>query len=434
MSDSVCRIGLVGVGTIGAGIVECLSGRRDLLLRRSGVEVVLGKVADVDRQKALDAGVPEADLVDDYETVVRDPGTDIVVELVGGTGVAHDIVRAALEAGKPVVTANKALLAERGAELFSIAEKRGVPIAFEGAVCGGIPLILALREGLVVNRVTRLLGIVNGTCNYILSEMIGRGESYEDALGAAQKLGYAEADPTFDVNGTDSGHKIALLSALALETWIDFSALHVEGIQAIDLMDVNFAAYLGYVVKLLAVARPQEENGSLFLSVHPALLPKSHPLASVQGSMNAVILHGDVVQEAMFYGRGAGRDPTASAVIADVVQIARSLKGDVCAPTWKPAVEPHYALASMDDYQTRYYLRFIVSDRPGVLGHITTSLGAHHVSIASVHQFEDEGEPNRVPISILTHAAREGDVRASMAEIGTMDFVRSEPVLLRIEG
>jgi len=433
MSKDVYRIGVVGAGIVGSGVVEILLQRGDLLTRRSGVRLELARVADIDRGKALAAGVPAALYAPDYKAIADDPAIDIVVELVGGTGVADAIVRAALNAGKPVVTANKALLAEKGAPLFALAHDRGLPLAFEGAVCGGIPLILSLREGLVANRILSLLGIVNGTCNYILTEMIGRGVTYADALAEAQRRGYAEADPTFDVEGIDSGHKLALLSALALETWIDFSSLHVEGIAGMDLMDLNYADYLGYTVKLLAAARPDVEAKRLFLSVHPALLAKSHPLANVKGSMNAVVLYGDVVMESMFYGRGAGRNPTASAVVADIVEIARSLQGSVRAPTWTPAVTPHYALADMAEYRARTYLRFLVHDRPGVLGRITTALGRHDVSIASVHQFEHEGEPDRVPISILTHVSRGGDVQAALDEIRAMDFMRSDPVRLRIE-
>ncbi len=430
---SCCRVGVIGAGTVGSGVVQILLERAELLARRGGAAIELARVADTNRAQALAAGVPEALLVDDFSAVVDDPDIDVVVELVGGTGIAETIVRKALENSKPVVTANKALLAEKGSGLFGLAREKGLPLAFEAAVCGGIPLILALREGLIASHMLSLLGIVNGTCNYVLSEMTGKGVAYTKALDEAQAQGYAEADPTFDVEGIDSGHKLALLSALALETWIDFSALHIEGISNVDLMDLNFADYLGYTVKLLAVARPDQEAGTLFLSVHPALLGKSHPLANVQGTMNAVALHGDVVMESMFYGRGAGREPTASAVVADIVQIARSLKGDVCAPTWTPATTPHLRLQPMDDYSTRYYLRFIVKDEPGVLGRITTSLGRHNASIASVHQFEDEGDPEHVPISILTHVAREGDVQQALAEIGDMDFSRARPVLLRIE-
>jgi homoserine dehydrogenase len=434
MGLSVCRVGVVGVGTVGAGVIHILLKRPDLLARRSGVRLQLTKVAELDRARALAEGVPEEILVDDFAKITGDPEIDIVVELIGGMGVAEKVVSSALEAGKSVVTANKALLAEKGAALFALARKKDVALAFEAAVCGGIPIILALREGLIANHILSLTGIVNGTCNYILSKMTEEGAPFDKCLAEAQKLGYAEADPTFDIDGIDSGHKLALLSALALESWIDFPGLHIEGIRNINLMDVEFARYLGYTVKLLAVARPQPETGKVFLSVHPALLHLEHPLANVHGSMNAIALEGDVVKEAMFYGRGAGREPTASAVVSDIVSVARDLCGNTDATSWTPRENPMYALAPMAQYRARYYLRIIAEDIPGVLGRVMMTLGNNNVSIASVHQFESELDNNRVPISILTHQALEGEVLKSLAEIDSFDFIHGQPVFIRIEG
>ncbi len=423
------RIGVVGAGTVGAGVIQILQQHRDRLARRSGIAIELAAVAELDRAKALAAGTPEALLVDDYRALLADPQVDIVVELIGGTGVAEAVVREALEAGKAVVTANKALLAEKGGPLFARARQKKLPLAFEAAVAGGIPIILALRKGLVVNEFQSLLGIVNGTCNYILSEMIDKGVPYQTCLAETQALGYAEADPATDVDGFDSGHKLALLSALAFQTWVDFPQLHIEGIAGIDLQDIRFAQMLHYTVKLLAVGRPQNEE--IFLSVHPALLPRDHPLASVHGSLNAIELIGDVVKESMFYGRGAGQMPTASAVTADIVEVARALQENACASFWTPSPEPAYRLARMEDYRSRCYLRFTIADRVGVLGRISTVLGEHEVSIASVHQHETSAEA--VPLVIVTHTAREGDVRAALARIDTEDFVRAPTVRLRIE-
>lgn len=445
---NTCNVGLVGAGVVGGGVAETILTRGDLLAARSGVRLQLVKVAEKDAPRARSAGVPESILVDDYRKVIADPKVDIVVELVGGTGIANEVVSGALDAGKHVVTANKALLAEKGRPLFAKAKEKGLVLAFEASVAGGIPLILALRDGLLANRTRSLHGIVNGTCNYILSEMAQKGLSFEHCLAEAQKLGFAEANPSTDIDGIDTGHKLAILAALVFETWMDFPALHIEGIRNVKDMDVRVARELGYTLKLLAVARPEPEpknaadggNGSvppgskLFLSVHPALLRHSNPLASVNGSMNAVELMGDVVGESMFYGRGAGRFPTASAIVSDIVAIARARSANHAPPSWFPPEKNAYVPASMDDYLTRYYLRLTVQDRPGVLGKLTTVLGSHGVSIATVRQLEHEVEEGTAPVCVLTHQAREGAVKAALEEIAKMDFLRGEPVLLRIEG
>ncbi len=429
MERSITRVGLVGTGVVGTGVVQLLLERPDLLERRTGARIELARVAEIDPRRAAAAGVPEGILVDDYRRIVEDPAIDVVVELIGGTGIAEDVVRDALRAKKNVVTANKALLAEKGRDLFRLARENNVPLLFEAAVCGGIPLILALREGLLVNRITSLLGIVNGTCNHILTEMIRTAVPYDAALADAQALGLAEADPTFDVQGIDSGHKLAILSALAFDTPIDFDRLRIEGIDGIDLLDVHYAEELGYTVKLLAVARVRE--GRLFLSVHPALLPMDHPLANVHGSLNAVSLYGDVVMESMFYGRGAGRHPTASAVVADIAGIAHHRAYDAPTPFWTPPESPAFELGASADCRSRFYLRFTVEDRPGVLGRIGSILGDHRVSIATASQRSDHEEI--VPLVVLTHEAREGDVTNALAEIGRMVELRDEPVFLRIE-
>ncbi len=433
MSQNILRVGIAGAGIVGAGVIEILMTRAALLEQRSGVRLALTRVAESDTAKARAAGAPEEIIVADGMAVAASPDIDIFVELIGGTNTAEKMVRLALQAGKPVVTANKALLAEKGRPLFSLAREKGVPLAFEAAVCGGIPIILALREGLIANRTLSLLGIVNGTCNFILTRMAEK-ISYAAALAEAQRQGYAEADPRLDVEGIDSGHKLALLSALAFDTWPDFNFLPIEGVSRLDVMDVEFANYLEYTVKLLAVARTAPDGRRLFLSVHPALLPREHPLAGVHGSMNAVVLETDVAKEAMFYGRGAGRYPTASAVVSDIVAVAHARKSGERGWIWAPEEKPAYALGNMADYRSRYYLRFIVEDRPGVLGRITTALGDHEVSIASVHQFESELKDNQVPVTVLTHTAREGDVRAALQAIGPLAFMRAEPVMLRIEG
>lgn len=432
MGKDVIRVGVVGAGTVGSGTIEVLLKRVADLERRSGVRVELAAVAELDRAKAIAAGAPEALIVDDFHKVTENPDIDIVVELIGGKGIAAEVVRTALKAGKAVVTANKALLSEKGADLFALARQNNVPLAFEAAVGGGIPCIIGIREGLSCNHFHSLLGILNGTCNFILSGMIQQGLAYADCLKEAQRLGFAEADPTTDVEGFDTGHKLTLLSALAFDTPVDFSKLHIEGISGIDISDIKFAGSLGYAIKLLAVARPMDNK--LYLSVHPALLPVSHPLASIHGSLNGVLLDGDIVQESMLVGRGAGKLPTASAVVADIVQVARILKYAPQMPYWTPTEKPIYELGVMSDYQTRYYLRFMVQDEAGVFAELAAALGKRKVSIASVNQQEQKANPSDpVAVVVITHKAREGDVQAALEEIAGKPFTKAAPVLLRIE-
>ncbi len=432
MGKEIIRVGVVGAGTVGSGTIEVLLKRAAELESRSGVRVELAAVAELDRAKAIAAGAPEALIVDDFHKVTENPNIDIAVELIGGKGIAAEVVRTALKAGKAVVTANKALLSEKGAELFGLARQNKVPLAFEAAVGGGIPCIMGIREGLNCNKFTSLLGILNGTCNFILTGMVQKGLAYADCLKEAQKLGFAEADPTTDVGGFDTGHKLSLLSALAFDTPMDFSKMHIEGIDGIDISDIKFAGSLGYAIKLLAVARPLD--GKLYLSVHPALLPAAHPLASIHGSLNAVSLYGDIVQESVLVGRGAGKLPTASAVVADIVQVARILKYAPQMPYWVPAEKPVYELGKMEDYCSRYYLRFTVTDEAGVFAELAASLGKRGVSIASVNQREQKANPSDpVAVVVVTHAAKEGNVQAALAEIASKPFTKAKPVLLRIE-
>ena len=431
MDNKIIRVGVVGAGVVGSGTIETLLERSALLERRSGVRIELAAVAELDTQRALATGAARDIIVGDYTDVTENPDIDIVVELVGGVGIAESIVKSALDNSKAVVTANKALLSEKGAGLFKLAREKQVSLAFEAAVGGGIPCLLAIREGLNCNNFTSLLGILNGTCNYILTEMIDNGVEYQECLKEAQALGFAEANPITDVGGFDTGHKLALLSALAFETNVEFSQMHIEGIDTIDLRDVRYAQEQGYTVKLLAVARPVEDT--LFLSVHPALLPEEHTLAGVHGSLNAVSLYGDVVQESVLVGRGAGKFPTACAVVSDIVSVARKLKYSPQTPSWVPPLESSYTLGSMDDYVTRYYLRFSVDDRPGVIARIATELSSVGVSIASVNQKEQHGTDGNVAVVFITHEAREGDIQQALESIDANDFVQSKTVLLRIE-
>ncbi len=447
-SCTSCGIGLVGAGIVGGGVAELLMTRKNLLARRAGLAPNLVMVADKDMKRAISAGVPAEKVVDNYQDLIANPEVKVVVELMGGVGVAYDVVMAALNAGKHVVTANKALLAEKGKDIFALAKEKNLIVAFEAAVAGGIPLLLSLREGLIVNQMQSLLGIVNGTCNYILSEMTATGQSFVDCLKEAQRLGFAEFDPSADIDGKDSGHKLALLAALAFETWVDFPSLHIEGIRDINDEDIRIAKSLGYTVKLLGVIRTDPEPvaaekggrgdagtpGRLFLSVHPSLLKNKDPMATVSGSMNAVKTEGDAVMESMFYGRGAGRYPTASAVVSDIVAVARAVAFGGVGPSWYPPETNAYAIAPIEDYVARYYIRFVVRDRPGVLGVITTSFGKNNVSIAAFHQFESElPDGGLASVCLFSHEAREGDIKASLEEIQRMDFLHGKPTLIRIE-
>ncbi len=442
-----CGIGLVGAGIVGGGVAELLLTRQKLLAQRAGVELELVMAADKDVERAASAGVPPEKVVNNYQDLVENPAVQIVVELIGGTGMAFEVVMAALRAGKHVVTANKALLAEKGREIFALAKEKGLIVAFEASVAGGVPLLLSLRDGLIANRMQSLLGIVNGTCNYILSEMTSRGLPFADCLREAQRLGYAEFDPSADIDGKDSGHKLALLSALAFETWVDFPTLHIEGIRDINDEDIRILKSLGYTLKLLGVIRTDPEPisaekggrggvgspGRLFLSVHPALLRSKNPMAAVSGSLNAIKTEGDVVMETMFTGRGAGRYPTASAVVSDIVMVARAAAFGGFGPRWYPPEKNAYAMAPIEDYLARYYIRFVVRDKPGVLGSITTVLGRCNVSIAAVHQYESELLGGLASVCLFTHEAREGDVKQSLKEIGEMEFLHGKPTLIRIE-
>ncbi len=447
MNNKHCGIALAGAGTVGGGVAGLLLGRREMLARRAGADLELVAVADMDTARARALGVPPERVADDFRKLMDRPDIDIVVELIGGVGVAYDCVMAALDAGKHVVTANKALLAEKGGAIFAKAKEKNLIVAHEAAVAGGIPLMLSLREGLIANRMQSLLGIVNGTCNYILTEMTAKGLPFGDCLKEAQRLGFAEANPSSDIDGKDSGHKLALLSALAFETWVDFPSLHIEGIRDIADTDIKITRGLGYTLKLLGVIRTDPEPlsaekggrgevgtpGRLFLSVHPALLKSSNPLAAVAGSMNGVRTEGDAVMESMFYGRGAGRYPTASAVVSDIAAVARAIAYGGIGPRWYPPEKNAYSLAPMDEYEARYYIRCVVRDQPGVMGRITSALGESGVSIAAVHQFENDLSDGHASVCIFTHWAREGSVGKAIALIEGMDFLEEKPTRIRIE-
>src|SRR5438128_4350024 len=403
------RIGLLGLGTVGAGVVKILQSQRAMLEERAGCRLALAAVADTDLTRAREGlDLRALPMTNDAARVLGDPGVHVVIELVGGLEPARTFILRALAAGKHVVTANKALLAHHGAELYEEARRRGVTLAFEAAVAGGIPLIRAVKEGLVANRVLSLAGIVNGTCNYILSKMTDEGIDFSLVLKEAQAQGYAEADPTLDIEGMDSAHKLQILVSLAFRTFIDLKDIHTEGIARVTAADIAYARELGYRIKLLAIAKAAD--GGVEVRVHPTMIPATSPLAAVSGVFNGVFIPGDAVGDLMFYGRGAGQMPTASAVWSDALEIARRIAHGIPAlaldlPFVGAAPLP---LRAMESIRCSYYLRGMAGDRPGVLSKVAGILGDHEISIASVIQ-KERAARGAVPVVMRPHEARERD-------------------------
>lgn len=424
-------VGLLGFGTVGEGVVRGLLENGDLLAERSGVRAVLRKIADIDLDRKRGVSVDASVLTTDAAAVVADPAVDIVVELIGGTGVARDLVLQALKAGKPVVTANKALLAEHGEEIFGLAGQQKTDLYFGASVGGGIPIIRALREGLIANRIESIYGILNGTCNYILTRMEAEGLPFDQALAQAQAEGYAEADPGLDIDGIDTAHKAVILASLAHGDVVPMDAAYVEGIRGLSEEDICYARDLGYRIKLLAIVRRDADG--VQLRVHPTLLPVDHVLASVSGVFNAVMVHGNMVGDTLYYGRGAGEQPTASTVIANIVDVARNLAAGVSRHV--PAVaEPGAGVTvkSIDAIETRYYLRLSLKDQPGMLGRIASILGEQGISIASVVQKEAR-DGGHVAVVIVTHEALDCNMTAALESIDQLAAAGAPTVRLRIE-
>lgn len=427
-------VGLIGWGTVGCGVIRVLSENADAIERRLGVGLELRRVADLELERERPVSVPREKLTNRADDILEDPEIDIVIELIGGLGAAKAVIRKALEHGKYVVTANKALLAHDGNELFDLARRQGRAIGFEASVGGGIPLIKSLREGLAANRVKTIFGILNGTANYILTRMTDDRLSFAEALRGAQELGYAEADPTLDIEGIDTAHKLAIASAIAFGTKVEFDRVHVEGISNIDPLDIQYAEEFGYQLKLLAIAR--EIDGRLDMRVHPTLIPKNHVLASVKGAYNAVHIEGNAVGDIMLYGMGAGMMPTGSAVAGDLVDIARDILGStpgrIPALAFLPDRLQEIAFKPISDVSTSYYFRFSALDRPGVLSKISGILGKNHISIAAVIQKGRHAQES-VPLVMITHEAVESNVRSALNEIDNLDVVVAPTSLIRIE-
>lgn len=428
--SQIVGIGLAGLGTVGGGVVRHLRTSAELLERRAGVRFEVRKAAVRDISKVRSPDFQSLPLTTQPMDLVADPTVDIVVELMGGIPGPFQLVKSALEAGKPVVTGNKALLAEHGAELFALAAEKGVPIYYEAAVAGGIPIIQAVKEAFVGNRFLSIHGILNGTSNYILTRMSQGGLSYEAALEEARQLGYAEADPTLDVNGWDAGHKAIILAALAYGFWIPPGNVFVRGIESLSRQDVQFASELGYEIKLLATVKASEGD-AVEVRVCPTLIPKSHVLASVHGAFNAVRVMGDVVGETLFYGRGAGQDATASAVLGDLVEASRHL-GRKADSIGFASHELYGRSLPNSRALSKFYLRLMVEDRPGVLAQIAGLLGGEGIGISAVIQ-PDVHAPGPVPLILMIHDAPTGAMEMTCQRVSQLSCVQGEPVLLHVE-
>jgi homoserine dehydrogenase len=432
MNEKVVKIGLVGFGTIGTGVAKLILEDADSIAAKTGLRLELACVVDIDTETSRPVKLPEGILTNDLERLLKDDTIKIGVELVGGTSVAKEIQLKMLRAGKDVVTANKALVAEKGSELYKAAHENNRCIAFEASCAGGIPIISGLRTGLTANNITAIYGIVNGTCNYILSNMTSKNEDFAEALKQAQKLGYAEADPSLDINGGDSAHKLAILASIAFGCEIALDDISVEGIEEISKDDIRYGGEMGYVLKLLAIGQKNKEN-RISLRVHPSFIAKDNSLARVSGPFNAVSIFGSAVGQVMYYGRGAGMMPTASAVVADIIDVALGNSATSFAHlNLKPRSETKPLIENIGDSVSRFYIRVMCKDQPGVLAKIAKILGDNQISISGTLQHEESGPDNTVPVVIATHLTLQKNITAAIKEIRELDVVGGKPVCIRI--
>jgi len=432
MKKDGINIGIIGFGIVGSGTAKVLLANKDILNERLGFKLNLRRIADLDITTDRGIKIPEGVLTTDVNQLFNDPEIDIVVELIGGIKPAKDFILKAIQNGKHVVTANKALLATHGTDIFNAAREKGVEVGFEASVAGAIPIIKVMKEGLVANRIKAIYGIINGTSNYILTKMTDENVEFADALKEAQALGYAEADPTFDIEGIDTAHKLTILATLSYGIPLSFGSVHIEGISKITAQDINFASELGYKVKLLAITK--EADGEIELRVHPTMLPKDYLIAKVDGPFNAIYVEGDATGSTMYYGRGAGSVPTGSAVVSDIADIARNIQRNAVGrvPTI-PNISGEVRIRKMDDITSRYYFRFSALDKPGVLSKISGILGNHNISITSVIQ-KGRMVGEAVPLVVLTHEAKEKDMRLAIEEIDKLPVVMGKTVIIRVEG
>ncbi|MDR0304720.1 MAG: homoserine dehydrogenase [Chitinispirillales bacterium] len=433
MKNSI-RIGLAGAGTVGGGVIKILAQEMSFFRNKLQLPLELKKIATLEPSRLKNFPVGTAEIVGDGLEVASDPEIDIVIELIGGTTVAKEIVLTAIENGKHVITANKKLIAECGPEIFSAADKKNVSVYFEAAVGGGMPTIKTARESLIGNNTVSFYGIINGTCNYILTKMTEEGSDFSETLKNAQKLGYAEADPTLDIDGGDTGHKIAIMASLLFDGFVDVNKMQIDGIRNITSDDIKFAKDLGYTIKLLGIAKKNAKDKSIIVRVNPVMLPQNHILANVRDVFNAALFTGDAVGDIMLYGKGAGELPTASAVISDVVDVARNIvSGDTKRiPMRLYSRENEIVLKTAAEIASRFYLRFTVKDQPGVIGVIATTFGKNNISIASVDQSESHDD-DFVPIIFTTDEANEADVINSVREIEKNSFIKAATQYIRIE-
>jgi homoserine dehydrogenase len=426
------NVGIIGFGTVGTGTARILIENADIIRRRLGAPVVLKKISDLDIKRDRGIKLGDVKLTTNAQDILGDPDIDVVVELIGGYKPAKEFILEAIKNKKHVVTANKALLAVHGEEIYAAAEKNGVTLGFEASVAGGIPILAAIRNGLAANNIKSIYGIVNGTCNYILTLMTNEGRKFDEVLKEAQAKGYAEADPTFDIEGIDSAHKLSVLTMLAYGTPVKFNDIYTEGISKITPLDIDFAKELGYKIKLLAITKMV--NGEVEARVHPTMLPESYPIATVDGVFNALSIVGDAVGSTMFYGRGAGDMPTGSAVVSDIIDIGRDTLAACAnrAPVTAFRERSTLKIRAMDDITSCYYLRFAAIDKPGVLSRISGVLGKNNISISSVIQ-KGRGAAEAVPLVMMSHEAVERDVRKALDEINKMDCVAGPTMVIRVE-
>ena len=461
-SGQAIQVGLIGLGTVGTGVVKLIQTNQDLIRRRLGVGLELARIADKDLRRDRGLSLPKGVLTSKVRDLIEDPEIEIVLELIGGHDPAKKFILDALAHGKHVVTANKALLAVHGEEIFEAAERAGCDLGFEGSVGGGIPIIRAVKEGLSGNRILSIYGIINGTSNYILTQMTENRRPFKEVLVEAQQKGYAEADPSFDIEGTDSAHKLAILVTLSFGTPVTFKEIYTEGITEITPLDIEYARELGYQIKLLAIAKwnqtssrmaagsggiggrsksphgpPDMINGEIEARVHPTMIPEDYLISTVRGVYNAIYLVGDAVGETLFYGKGAGEMPTASAVVGDLIEIGRNIlkgsSGRVPVAAFQKSERRPIRLRPMDEIRSLYYLRFMAEDRPGALSKISGILGKYNISISQVLQ-KGRQQGGHVPVVMMTHQAVERDVRSALAEIDEMKYVSGKTVLIRVEG
>lgn len=430
---SVVNVGLIGAGTVGCGVIKVLNQNSEIIENRTGIKLNLKTIADNDPNRKRPIRLPKKKLTKNAQDLINDESIDIVVELVGGTGIAKDFVMESIKNGKHVVTANKALLAHHGKAIFNEAAKKGVEVGFEASVGGGIPIIKSTQESFAANNILSIRGIMNGTSNYILSTMTEHGYEFNDVLEEAQEKGYAEADPSFDIDGVDAAHKLSILIMLSFGTFLNFDKIHVEGIRNISSLDIAYADELGYKIKLLAIAKSRD-NG-LEAGVYPALVKKGTQLADVSGAFNAIYVVGDAVGPTMLYGMGAGMMPTASAVVSDIIGVAKQLSLGNTHPTApRPyGSEGNSSLIKMSETTSKYYLRFQAADIPGILGNITSSLGKNNISIESVIQKSRHLGGGDVPVVIMTHEAKEKDLLTALKQIGKFKAITGKTSFIRIE-